>query len=80
MAELKDFEELSSCRADYKKVAVATEKDYLLHFCATLWVENADHPVCGQRLWQLLNTGNAFQNTSNQEKVIQSQIKVTQLS
>ena len=42
MAELKDFEELSSCRADYKKVAVATEKDYPLHFCATLWVENAD--------------------------------------
>ena len=45
------FKELVSRRADYEKVAAATEKDYPLHFCATPWLENADVARKASNIW-----------------------------
>ena len=38
----RTFEESPSRRADYRKVALATEKVYLLHFCAIYLAENVN--------------------------------------
>lgn len=38
-------------RADYRNVALATEKNNLLHFCATCWVENVDVERKTSHLW-----------------------------
>ena len=79
----KIFEESPSLITDYEKVALATEKDYPLHFCATRWMENAGVAKKASNIWSrdvtIVEYWNAFQNTSNREKMIQGQIKITKV-
>ena len=72
MAMHKIFEESPSLITDYEKVALATEKDYPLHFCATRWMENAGVAKKASNIWSrdvtIVEYWNAFQNTSNRER------------
>ena len=47
----KIFEESPSRRADYEKVALATNEDYPLLFCATRWVENESVAKKANKIW-----------------------------
>ena len=48
----KIFDESPARRADYEKITVVVESDYVLQFCFHRWIENARVAERGENVWE----------------------------